>query len=316
MEYKDYYKTLGVDRKASEEEIKRAYRKLALQHHPDRNPGDKRAEEKFKEINEAYQVLSDAEKRTRYDQLGDSYQRYQQRGGAPGGFNWEDWFTQQPGGPGVGARNVRVEVGDLDDILGGGFSEFFSRIFGGSPGMGQAAARAGATRERGRRPSYEQETEITLQEAYQGTTRLFEVDGRRLEVKIPPGARTGTKVRVPEAITTGLPGQKGDLYLVIKVMDNSNFDRKGNNLYTDVEIDLYTAVLGGETTVETLSGKVVLTIPPGTQPGQTFRLAGRGMPNLKNSHSHGDLFVRIKVRIPRQLSPRQKELFTQLASSQ
>lgn len=312
MEYKDYYKILGVDRKASEAEIKRAYRKLALQYHPDRNPNNKQAEEKFKEINEAYQVLSDNEKRGRYDQLGESYANYQQRGGAPGGFNWEDWFVQQQQAQ-AGRGNVRVEVGDLNDILGGGgFSDFFRSIFGGAgPDMGQATRQRSAPRREVGRPSYEQETEITLQEAYTGTTRRFEIDGRRIEVKIPAGARTGTRVRVAEALT-GQEGQKGDLYLIIRVLDDPKFERKGSDLYGDVPMDLYTAALGGEATVETLSGNVVLTIPAGTQPGQTFRLAGRGMPNLKNPESHGDLFARAKIRIPRNLSSQQRELFKQL----
>lgn len=309
MDYKDYYKILGVDRKASEGEIKRAYRKLALQYHPDRNPDDKQAEEKFKEINEAYQVLSDPEKRTRYDQLGDSFSRYQQRGGAPGSFNWEDWFAQ----PSSGSGNVRVEVGDLDDILGaGGFSEFFSRIFGGMPDVDTTTARRGGTRGRGARPSYQQEMEISLREAFQGTTRLIDVDGRRLDVKIPPGARTGTKVRVADAVTVGPRGERGDLYLVIRVAGDPKFERKGNDLITDVNVDMYTAVLGGEVTVGTLSGNVVLTVPPGTQPGQTFRLAGRGMPQLKNPEVKGDLLVRVKVKIPRNLSEEQRNIFKQL----
>ncbi len=171
MEYKDYYKILGVDRKASEEDIKRVYRKLALKYHPDRNPGDKKAEEKFKETNEAYQVLSDPTKRARYDQLGDSYANWQ-RGGTPGGFNWDQWTTRQGG-------NTRVDYGNLDDILGGGFSDFFRQIFGGMD-FRQAQGRTGRqTREK---PSYEQELTISLQEAYQGSTRRIEVDGRRLDV--------------------------------------------------------------------------------------------------------------------------------------
>jgi curved DNA-binding protein len=316
MEYQDYYKILGVEKNASTEEIKRAYRKLALQYHPDRNPGDAEAEEKFKEINEAYQVLSDAEKRTRYDQLGESYHRYQQRGGQPGGFNWEDWFVQQPQGGYAGGYpggNVRVEVGDLEDILGsGGFSDFFSRIFGGMPNVGQAPYGGRAPRGRAARPSYQSEAEISLQEAYSGTTRLIEIDGRRLEVKIPPGAHTGTKVRVSDAIATQQAGG-GDLYINIKVSDNPNFERKGDNLYTSATIDLYTAILGGEVTVPTMSGNVVLTIPTGTQPGQTFRLSNRGMPKLRKPEDHGDLFVEIKVRLPRKLNDEQKKLFQQLA---
>lgn len=312
MEYQDYYKSLGVDRKASEDEIKRAYRKLAMQYHPDRNPGNKEAEEKFKQINEAYQVLSDPEKRARYDQLGDSYSRYQQRGGA-GGFNWEDWFVQQQGSPAGG--NVRVEMGDLDDLFGGGgFSEFFNRIFGGMPGAGPAGgARAAQTRTRTAQPQpFEYETEISLEEAYHGATRLIELDGRRLEVKIPPGARTGTKVRVSQAIKTAGNGPQADLYLVIKVREDPRFERKANDLYAEATADLYTMVLGGETTVQTMNGNVVLTIPPGTQPGQTFRLGGRGMPLLKDPQQHGDLFVRMKVRLPRNLTAEQRKLFEDL----
>jgi curved DNA-binding protein len=312
MDYKDYYKVLGVERKASEDEIKRAYRKLALKHHPDRNPNDQKAEEKFKEINEAYQVLSDPEKRSRYDQLGDSYSRWQQRGGAPGGFNWEEWVTTP------GAGNVRVEVGNLDDLFGGGlgdFSEFFRTIFGGAANVGAERGRRNRAAERFQAPSVQHEITINLREAYQGTTRRIEVDGRRLEVKIPRGARTGTKIRVADAVPSS-QGQRGDLYLLINVTDEPNLERKGNDLYTQVEVDLYKAVLGGEVTVPTLSGSVVLTIPPGTQPGQTFRLAGQGMPQIKNPDSRGNLFVAVRVKLPRNLTAEQRELFKKLASSE
>ncbi len=313
MEYKDYYKILGVDRKASEDEIKRAYRKLALQYHPDRNPGDKKAEEKFKEINEAYQVLSDTTKRSRYDQLGESYSSWQQRGAPPGGFNWEEWTNR-----GAPAGGTRVDVGDLEDILGGlgGFSEFFRTIFGGAPDMqtsGAGRARPGQRSARQPAPSYQQEVTISLQEAYQGGTRILEMDGRRLEVKIPPGARTGTKVRVPEAVPTNQGGRRGDLYLLIQVADDPNYERKGDDLYTDTTVDLYSAVLGGEATVRTLTGNVVLTIPAGTQPGQTFRLSGRGMPRLKDPKAYGDLYARVKVTLPRNLSQQQRELFEELS---
>jgi len=309
MEYKDYYKLLGVERNASKEEIKRAYRKLALKTHPDRNPGNKKSEERFKEINEAYQVLGDPDKRARYDQLGESYDQWQ-RGGAPaGGFNWDDWFTTSPSG------NVRV--GGLEDILGSEFSEFFKRVFGGIPDMGTTSTGRGSS-QRGRSaaaPSYQQEVVISLTEAYQGTSRRIEVDGRRMEVKIPPGAKTGTKVRVANAIPTGVAGQKGDLYLVIEVAKDPRFEVKGNDLHTDVTIDLYTAVLGGEVTIQTLAGNVVLTIPAGIQPGQTIRLAGRGIPRLNAPDSKGDLYAHIKVKIPHDLTPRQKELFQQLKRS-
>lgn len=309
MEYKDYYKILGVDRKASEDEIKRAYRKLALKYHPDHNPGDKKAEDNFKEINEAYQVLSDPTKRARYEQLGESYTRWQQRGGGPGGFNWDEWVTSPRGG------NVRVEVGNLDDLFGGGlggFSEFFQQIFGGMQNFSTADYRHPASAGRDRLPTYQSEISISLLEAFQGTTRRIEVGGRRLEVKIPRGARTGTKIRVAEAVTTS-EGKKSDLFLVVQVADEPNFERKGNDLYTQTEVDLLKAVLGGEIPVKTLAGVIYLTIPAGTQPGQTIRLAGQGMPTVKNPDTHGDLFVRVKVKIPRQLSAEQRDLFEKLA---
>jgi curved DNA-binding protein len=310
MEYKDYYKILGVDRKASEEMIKRAYRKLAMQFHPDRNPGDKKSEEKFKEINEAYQVLSDPAKRSRYDQLGESYTHWQQHG-APGGFNWDEWSTGMPGD-----GNVRVEMGDLEDLFGGGFSEFFRRIFGGMPDLrstGSVRTRTVEPPSRRERIPYEQEVTINLNEAFKGSTRTIDIDGRRLNVKTPPGAKTGTKIRIADAVPIGRSDEKTDLYLVIKVQEDAHFERKGDNLYTDVNVDFYTAILGGEVIVPTMSGNVVLTIPAGTQPGQTFRLSGRGMPRLKNPSIHGDLFVRTKVNIPRNLTPQQRKLFQELA---
>ncbi|HVN55612.1 MAG TPA: J domain-containing protein [Anaerolineaceae bacterium] len=316
MEYKDYYKVLGVERGAKDTDIKKAYRKLALKHHPDRNQGNKEAEEKFKEINEAYQVLSDPEKRARYDQLGESYNRWQQGGGAPGGFNWEDWFVQNQGDAG----GTRVDVGNLDDLFGGGFSDFFDQIFGGIGGRSAQTRRQTSTRTaRGQKAQpalgYQQPVQISFNEAYRGTERTLQLDDRRLEVKIPAGSKTGTKVRVPGAAPAGPDGKPTDLYLVIEVVPDSRFEVKGEDVYTDASIDLYTAVLGGQATVTTPGGNVILTIPAGTQPGQTFRLAGRGMPHLKDPKKNGDLYVRVKVQIPRHLSPEQKSLFEELSKT-
>jgi curved DNA-binding protein len=310
MEYRDYYKVLGVDRNATEEEIKHSYRKLALDHHPDRNPGNKSAEEKFKEINEAYQVLSDPEKKARYDQLGASYKSYTQHGGSPGNFNWEDWFVQNPRG-----GNVRVDVGDIFGNEGiGDFSDFFRSIFGGMAGMGSAGRNAGGAYTRTARPpqTFQQNVPISLTEAYNGTTRRIELDGRQKEVIIPKGAKTGTKVRVSEAISTAPNQPKSDLYLVIQVGEDPRYERKKDNLLVKHDIDLFTAVLGGEVKVPTLSGNVVLSIPAGTQSGQTFRLNGRGMPKLKNPEEFGDLMVKVNVRIPKKLTDKEKQLFSEL----
>lgn len=311
MEYKDYYKTLGVERGASADQIKRAYRELAKQYHPDRNPGNKAAEDKFKDINEAYEVLSDSTKRARYDQLGDSYSQWQRQGGA-GNFNWNDWFSQ--GAPG----GTRVEVGDINDIFGGGFSDFFNMIFGGMSGRGASGMPGGmgdfgSVRRGTARPQpqvYEQPVQITFQEAYQGTARTLQIDSRRLEVKIPAGAKSGTKVRM-----AGIGGASADLFLVIEVLPDARFERDGDNLSTEVAVDLYTAVLGGQVNVPTPTGEVVLTVPAGTQPGQTFRLAGRGMPHLGKPQQMGDLLARIKVTLPRNLTASQRALFEQLRQS-
>jgi len=298
MDYKDYYKILGVNRNAKAEEIRKAYRKLAMQYHPDRNPGDKKAEESFKDCNEAYQVLSDDQKRARYDQLGSSYSDWQQRG-APGNFNWGDWSSQ--GG--------QVNQVNLDELFGNGtFSDFFRSIFGGAgAGMPRSQARMAA--------EYQQTVEISLKEAYTGTTRQLQVGKQVKEVKLPAGARSGTKVRVTGAGPVDREGRPADILLLVEVLDDPAFERKGNDLYTQTKIDIFTALLGGETRVDTLSGKVVLTIPPSTQPEQVFRLAGRGMPLIKNPQNRGDLFVLIKVQIPRQLSAKQKKLLEEAAQA-
>lgn len=305
MDYRDYYQVLGVERDASEKEIKRAYRKLAHRYHPDKNPDDPTAEERFKEINEAYEVLGDPTKRSKYDQLGSSYRQWERMGGRPGDFDWSQWA----GGTGAGGPGgVRVEFGDIGEMFAGGsFSDFFNTIFGGG---------GPATRRQTRRPArgrdLQQDVRITLQEAYSGTSRMIQRDGKRLEVQVPPGARTGTRVRLAGQGEAG-PGQSGDLYLTVQVIPDPRFRRESADLHTDVEVDLYTAVLGGETQVETPGGKVVLTIPRGSQPGQTFRLSGRGMPRLRNPQAHGDLFAHLKVVIPTELTEEQEALFRQLA---
>ena len=321
MDYKDYYKILGIERNATDAEIKSAFRKLALQYHPDRNPGNKQAEEKFKEINEAYEVLSDKEKRARYEQVGDSYSRWQQRG-APGNFNWNEWTNAQRGGyPGGSPGGVRYDVGDFEDIFAvEAASPISSRAYLAAVewairvgAAAQARASAAGKREQTQPVTYQQEVQITLDEAYRGAERTVMVDGRRLTMKIPAGAQTGTKVRMAGAGPAGPDNRPTDLYLVIEVLPDPRFERQGDDLYTDATVDLYTAVLGGETRVPTPDGTVVLTIPAGTQPGQSFRLSGRGMPHLRAPNTRGDLFARIKVQIPRNLTAEQRKLFEELA---
>ncbi|MBP9675870.1 MAG: J domain-containing protein [Anaerolineaceae bacterium] len=311
MDYKDYYKVLGVDRKATPEEIKKSFRKLAMKYHPDQNKDNKQAEEKFKEINEAYEVLSDPKKRAHYDQLGSSYQQWQQGGGNPGNFNWNAW------GSTPGSRTQQVNPEDFGDVFGG-FSDFFRVIFGGMPAASQAQTRRYAPQQSAqvRSPaSYQQKVQITLEEAYHGTQRLMQINDRRIEVKIPAGARNGTKVRVAGAGPASAYGQSSDIYLVIEILPHARYTLNGTDLTTEVKIDYLTAVLGGTVTVTTLSGDVVLTIPPGTQPGQKFRLSGRGMPLLKSSQTFGNLYVQIKVELPKKLTEEQRKLFEQLRKS-
>ena len=317
MEYKDYYQILGVDRNASDKDIKRAYRRLARQLHPDVNPGDKQAEEKFKEINEAHEVLSDREKRTKYDQLGANWQQWQRTGRDPGQFDWSQWSTGAPGG-------VRFEWdGDLGNIFGGAgadmFSDFFRSLFGGMGGAGRTRAtddlfRRTTSRRTTRGQDVEAPVEITLEEAFHGATRVLEQGGRRIQVKIPPGARTGSKVRIAGKGGPGYGGgPTGDLYLNITVKPHPVLKREEDNLRCEVDVDLYTAVLGGQARISTLNGDVSLKIPPGTNGGKTFRLRGKGMPNPRNPKQRGDLLATVQVQVPQKLSPRERELFEELA---
>jgi curved DNA-binding protein len=298
VEFRDYYQVLGVSRNATPKEIKQAYHRLARQYHPDRNSSPD-AEEKFKLINEAYQVLSDPEKRRRYDQLDSNYQTWQ-RSGRRGDFDWSRW-THGAGQPGYA---------DMDP--GGIFSEFFRAIFGEDipvrPARG-AAKRPIEGRDR------EMTVTISLEEAYEGTTRQIDLpDGRSFTARIPKGAKTGTKVRFAGQGESGFAGGKaGSLYIIINVQDHPIFERRGSDLYMDIQVPLYTAVLGGDVRVTTLAGDVKLKIPRGTQSGRTIRLHGRGMPNLHQENSYGDLYARVLIQIPEYLSAEEEEHFRQLA---
>ncbi len=289
---KDYYQTLGVNRGASDQEIKQAYRKLARKYHPDINPGDKQAEARFKEINEAYETLSDKEKREKYDRFGSDWKRYEQAGPAAdygGGADFSDIFESffgggragragGPGGPGgPGEFNIRMDGQDV-----------------------------------------EQPVDITLEEAFLGTQRSVQFSNpngtpRTITVKIPAGSDTGGKVRVSGEGAPGLNGgARGDLILNVRVLPQARFERKGSDLYTTVEASMYTLLLGGQAQVPTLTGKTItLTIPPGTQNGRTFRLSGQGMPVL-HSDRRGDLYARLSALLPAKLSSRERELFEEL----
>jgi len=293
--YKDYYKILGVERSASVKDIKQAYRRLARKHHPDVNPGDKASEEKFKEISEAYEVLSDKEKRAKYDQFG----QYWQQAGQPGAGPPPGWERDFPGGG--------------FDTTGSGFSDFFEMLFGQERAGTHGTRRRTWTPARGRDVEYE--IEVSLEDAFSGATKAFTIDGRRIEVKIPKGVKHGSRIRLAGQGEPGPGSESGDLYLIVRLRRHPRFDVKDSDLYTDVPVPFTIAALGGEVEVGTLSGKVSMKIPAGTNGGQTFRLAAQGMPHLRGS-GRGDLYARVKVTVPKTLSQRERELLTELAKLQ
>jgi curved DNA-binding protein len=307
MDFKDYYEILGVPPNADENTIKQAYRKLARQHHPDVNPGDKEAEEKFKTINEAYQALSNAEQRKKYDELRAQYQRWQQSGRSPQDFNWQSWTAQ----PGQNA-NVQYEaVEDLEDLFGSEspFSDFFTSIFGQAHGQ---QARPGGPR---KGQDVEAEVDLTLEEAYRGAARMLQIGDRRIEARIPPGVRTGSRVRLAGQGGPGRDGgPAGDVYLIVRLLPHPNFELEGDDLHTEVSLDIYTAVAGGEVRVPTLDRPVMLKIPPQTQGGRTFRLSGRGLPKKRDSKVRGDLYVRVKLMLPENMTEEELNTFRALAA--
>lgn len=351
VEFKEYYQVLGVKKTATEKEIRAAYRKLARELHPDLNPNNKQAEQRFKDVNEAYEVLSDAAKRKKYDQLGSNwkhYEQWQRTGGAASGqpFDFDDLFGAGRGrarttgrvNTGGGARTVTPE--EMGEMFGGGsspFSDFFRTFFGGGVSGGGAGRSSGrttpstgpavedlfgggrSTTRQGR--DVEQLVDVSLEEAFNGTSRVVQLtderDGRarRIEVKIPPGVVEGSRVRVAGQGGTGvLGGPAGDLYLVIHVTPSPTFARDGDDLRVKVPARLTTAILGGEVDVPTpRGGKLALKIPPETQNGRVFRLRGQGMPRLDRPTERGDLFAEIQVQLPDGLTDRQRELFQELA---
>jgi curved DNA-binding protein len=313
MQYKDYYKILGVRKNASDKEIKKVYKQLAIKYHPDKNPDDQAAEEKFKEINEAYEVLGDPEKRKKYDKLGANWEAYQQSGGA--GFD----RSQFGGGPSGGGRQTYYFEGDPSEFFrqGGrsrsGFSDFFEAFFGGG-GFEQAFGqefRQGRPQPAGR--DVQAELPITLEEAYHGASKVFEIGGQKLRIRIKPGAYEGQKLKLKGKGQPAPGGSApGDLYLILRIQPHPNVERRGDNLIREHTIDLFTAVLGGKTTIPTLTGPVTITIKAGTSPGQTLRLRGKGMPRRNNPKAHGDLLVKVDVSIPKNLTDEERGIFEQL----
>ncbi|HKK80972.1 MAG TPA: J domain-containing protein [Prolixibacteraceae bacterium] len=310
MNYKDYYKTLGVEKTANQDEIKKAYRKLALKYHPDKNPDDKKAEERFKEISEAYEVLRDPEKRKKYDQLGSNWERYQYAD--MGDFN----FSQGHSG---GRRSYHFQ-GDINDLFGnsGGasfegdsFSDFFNAFFGD---MGGFSEQRNSRRQRAHKGSNLQASiSISLTEAYHGTHRILNANGKKLRVTIKPGTYDGQELRIKGKGGQGAHGgAAGDIFIKINIQPDKNYTLKGRDIIQKVDVDLYTAVLGDKIKVNTLDGIINVAIPQGAQNGQKLRIKGKGMPHYNANGLSGDLYLQLNIIIPKHLSDEEKELFRKL----
>lgn len=303
MDFIDYYNVLGVPKDASEEDIKKAYRKLARKHHPDLNPNDAEANKKFQQINEAHEILSDPEKRKKYDQYGKDWQHAEQ---------FEEMRRQQQGQRRTYTYNPG-DAGDYDfsDGFGGAdFSDFLSSMFGG-----EAGARGGRRETVFRGADYQAELRLSLRDAYRTHKQNLTIDGKTIGITIKAGVENGQKIKLTGYGAPGVNGgPAGDLYITFVIADDPRYKRKGNDLYVTEEIDLYTAVLGGEKVIETLDGKVKVTVPPGTQNGAKVRLRGKGFPVYKEENQFGDLYVEWQVKLPTNLTDEQKELFQKLAT--
>lgn len=319
MDYKDYYTILGVSKSATQDELKKAYRKLVTKYHPDKNQGDAVAEEKFKELQEAYEVLKDPEKRKWYDKVGKNWKQYQQAGGDPNSYNWQQWQGQNQG--------RQHYQGDINDIFGGagsagtGFSDFFDSIFGSGVFGGtqqqqqQHPFNSSRARTQTRQTPVNLDTKaeitITLNEVMKGVEKSFRINGELVKVSIPQGITSGKKLKL-KGKGREAGGKHGDLYLTAKVAEHIDFKRDGIDLIRQQPVDIYTLTLGGEIVVPTLNGSVKLTIPEGTQTDVKFRLKGLGFPAMNKSGEKGNLIVIVKPIIPQKLSEEAKRRFSEL----
>lgn len=299
MAFIDYYKILGLDKNATENDIKKAYRKLARKYHPDLNPNDKEANKTFQQINEANEVLSDPEKRKKYDQYGENWKHAEQ---------FEQARQTQ------GQSQTYSDFGDQfsGDFSGSDFSDFFQSMFGNTEGRGRGRGKGRQVKYRGE--DYNAELHLNLKDAYQTHQQVLTVNGKNIRITIPAGIENGQVIRLREHGGPGINGgPNGDLYITFQINEDPRFRRSGNDLYTTVQLDLYTAILGGEITIDTFSGKVKLKVAPETQNGTKIRLKGKGFPVYKQEGQFGDLYVTYDIKLPTNLSEKEKELFRELA---
>jgi curved DNA-binding protein len=307
MDYKDYYKALAISKNATAGEIKKAYRKLAIQYHPDKNPGNKSAEEKFKEINEANEVLSDTEKRKKYDELGENWNKHTKSRNAADGFDWSRWQTHDGHGSKGSNSNSDFHEGDASHA---DFSDFFESVFGGRAQNGRKANRPL------RGEDYQAETIISLEEAYLGTSRKLQVNGSVFEFKIKPGVKDGQSLRMKGKGGKGINGAAdGDILIVIHIPEHPYFKLKGVDLFAENKVDLFTLLLGGSTLVKTLKGSMKVDIPAETENGKTLRLKGLGMPVFGKVNEFGDLYLKVTAQLPIKLSEKEITLLRQIESN-
>lgn len=319
MDFKDYYEILGVSPDAEDKTIKKAYQKLAKKYHPDVNPGDKSAEAKFKEVSEAYQAISDPEKRRKYDELKQDYQQWQKRGGR-GDFDWGRWQAHPGDG---GHQTYTMSPEEFAEMFGGSarsggfdgadsFSDFFSTLFGGGQSFGFGGSSTGVRSRAGQ--NLDVDVQVTLEEAYNGTKRVIRTGEKQIEAKIPKGVRMGSKVRLAGQGGPGIAGgPAGNLYLNITVSDDPRFSRDGDDLKIILPVDFYKAILGGEVRVPTFGGEVLLKIPPLSQSGKKFRLKGKGMPKLEQPRQYGALLAELSIVLPDNLNPQELAALRELA---